>query len=455
TAGSDGTWSCVPTTPLPEGEHTLSVTATDPAGNTSDVSDPITITVKTIPPDAPVITEPAEGDWVNTNTPKVAGENGEPGSTITVSDEDGNVLCTATAGSDGTWSCVPTTPLPEGEHTLSVTATDPAGNTSDVSDPITITVKTTPPRKPIVNDPEKPFGIDDPIIITGSGEEEGNEIIIRDENGDTVCTTKVGPAPDFAWTCEFSVQPEDGVHELSVVEKDKAGNESDPSVVEIEVITIPPTDPIVDPTNGSKVSGKGDPGSTITVTDQDGNPVPGCTDVKVDSSGKFLCVPQNPLTPGDSITIIATDRAGNKSKPVVVKIADLGIAVTHPTRYRGEEQVVTGYNFNVGEKVDLVVYSDPFEAGSGVADSHGTVTITFIVPETMEYALHTATLTGDESGTRSATFQVIPRPVVPTGGTTLPGATLPLILMALGGLIAVIGGGILTRRQRSCSDTLL
>jgi hypothetical protein len=445
TAGADGSWSCTVTTPFDEGVHSLVVTATDSEGNESNASDPITIVVKTTPPDAPVITEPAEGDWVNTDTPTVAGENGEPGSTITVKDEDGNVLCTTTAGADGSWSCTPTSPLPEGEHTLSVTATDPAGNESEVSDPVTITVKTTPPRKPIVNKPEKPFGIDDPVVITGSGEEEGNDIIVRDENGDVVCSTKVGPAPDFAWSCELPAQPDDGVHQWDVVEKDKAGNESESVTVEVEVITVPPSDPVVDPTNGSKVTGTADPDTTVTVTDQDGQPVPGCENIKPDSTGRFECVPDIVLAPGDTITIIATDRAGNKSKPVVVTISALGIAVTHPQRYRGEEQVVTGYSFNPGEKVDLVIYSDPFNAGSSRANADGTVTITFLVPQDMEYTTHTATLTGEQSGSVSTTFEVIAKPVVPTGGTTLPSAAPALALMVLGALSAFTGFSILSR----------
>jgi adhesin/invasin len=197
------------------------------------------------------------------------------------------------------------------------------------------------------------------------------------------------------------------------------------------------------------VTGKADPDSKVTVTDKDGNPVPGCEDITPDATGRFECVPDVKLNPGDSITVVATDRAGNKSKPVTVKIGALGIEVAHPKRYHGEEQIVSGKNFNPGENVSLVIYSDPFEVGTAVADKDGKVTFKFAVPETLEYGQHTATLTGEESGDASTTFEVIAKPVVPTGGTTIPGSSLPLMLMAMGALMAFVGFQVFPRIQRN------
>ena len=453
TVDADGNWSCTVDTPMDDGNRTLTVTATDPAGNESEGTT-IDFIIDTVPPDPPMIESPAPGAAVNTDTPEFKGKGTKPGSTVEVKDEDGNVLCTATVGPepDLAWACTPTDPMPEGNHSITAVETDLAGNVSDPSDPLEIRVKTTPPAAPSVDEPERPFGKDVPVIITGNGEEEGNDIIIRgeDENGNIVilCQTKVGPAPDFAWSCELDDQPADGTHELTVVEKDAAGNESEGTPVVIEVKTVPPTDPVVDPTNGSQITGTADDDSKVTVTDENGNPIPGCTDL-VPVDGKFFCEPQPPLAPGSTIKVQATDRAGNISGEVTATVRALESAITHPKRYRGEEQIVTGYNFNPGEKVNLTVYSDPFDAGTGTANSDGTVTIKFTVPQDMEYTTHTARLTGEQSGSApDVTFEVIARPVsVPTGGTTLPGAALPLSLMVLGALIALGGFQGLSRTR--------
>ena len=51
---------------------------------------------------------------------------------ISVTDSDGNEICSATVDANGDWSCdVDTSGLDDGENTLTATQTDAAGNTSD------------------------------------------------------------------------------------------------------------------------------------------------------------------------------------------------------------------------------------------------------------------------------------------------------------------------------------
>ncbi len=54
--------------------------------------------------------------WCDTATPTFTG-TGDDGDTITLTDDDGTVLCTTTVV-DGEWSCTPTDPLPEGTNTI-------------------------------------------------------------------------------------------------------------------------------------------------------------------------------------------------------------------------------------------------------------------------------------------------------------------------------------------------
>lgn len=146
---------------MSEGSHNLTVSATDPAGNTSAVSAPWTIVVDITPPAIPVLTSVVDdqpgitgnlvsGQLTNDATPTLNGR-GEAGATINVY-LDGNPasIGTTTVNSDGTWSFTPQTPLANGSHTFTLSATDPAGNSSAVSSGFVLTIDATPPAAPVI-----------------------------------------------------------------------------------------------------------------------------------------------------------------------------------------------------------------------------------------------------------------------------------------------------------------
>ncbi len=92
----EGEWSYTPDKPLGEGEHDLSVVVEDPDGNMSPPSDPITIVVDTVAPDAPTIEhimdkvgkvtgEILEDAYTDDPKPEMSG-TGEAGATITIYD---------------------------------------------------------------------------------------------------------------------------------------------------------------------------------------------------------------------------------------------------------------------------------------------------------------------------------------------------------------------------------
>ncbi|WP_228156008.1 Ig-like domain-containing protein, partial [Acinetobacter nosocomialis] len=85
----DGTWTLADNTlpVLTDGPHTVTVTATDPAGNVGTTN--AVVTVDTTAPSAPVL------DPINATNP-VTG-TAEPGSTVTVSFPDGTTA-TVVAG---------------------------------------------------------------------------------------------------------------------------------------------------------------------------------------------------------------------------------------------------------------------------------------------------------------------------------------------------------------------
>lgn len=230
----DGNWSGTPDEPLEDREYTFVATQTDPAGNTSDESNAVTVVVDTTAPDAPVITGPTSGTITNDPSPTISG-TGEPGATITVTDGDGNVILTTTVDEDGNWSGTPDEPLVEGTHTLTATQTDKAGNTSAPSNEVDLEVDVTVPDPLTVTGPKDGAEIlTDRITFTGTGE-PGATVTIRDEKGTVVCTTTV--AEDGSWSCLPSATFPDGKHTFSIVQTDAAGNVSAESVVSVSIDT--------------------------------------------------------------------------------------------------------------------------------------------------------------------------------------------------------------------------
>ncbi|GAA1441513.1 Ig-like domain-containing protein [Leifsonia poae] len=139
---ADGTWSLI-STALSSGPH--AITATDSDGSTAVVD----ITVNGPLGIAPVtITAPADGASTTDRTPTFAG-TGEPGATITITDEAGAVVGSATVASDGTWTVVPVVALTAGPHEFTVTQTVGTDTTVAV---VALTITTpagpTPPISP-------------------------------------------------------------------------------------------------------------------------------------------------------------------------------------------------------------------------------------------------------------------------------------------------------------------
>ena len=154
-----GVWTVdIRSTDLPEGDHLFRVRQIDLAGNTSNppLDIPVTIDI-TAPavPSAPDLLAADDTGSSNTDnitsvaTPTFIGAAGsvEPGSTVQLF-ADGIISGQGTADGSGAWSIQVDSPLSEGDHKVTVRATDAAGNTSDPSAVLTpaFTIDTTPPQ---------------------------------------------------------------------------------------------------------------------------------------------------------------------------------------------------------------------------------------------------------------------------------------------------------------------
>jgi large repetitive protein len=139
-------WS-IASTALAEGAHTLTVKATDAAGNESAASAVLALTIDTIAPAAPSAPVLAPGSGSDSSTPTLTG-TAEAGSTVTLYDTDGTTVLGSAVATSGTWS-ITTSPIVDGAHTFSVHATDLAGNVGAMSAALSLTIDTTPPPAPV------------------------------------------------------------------------------------------------------------------------------------------------------------------------------------------------------------------------------------------------------------------------------------------------------------------
>jgi adhesin/invasin len=291
--------------------------------------------------------------------------------------------------------------------------------------PATVTFNdVTAPEPPVITSPKDgDLTNHSSVIVTGTGEPSA-EVTVIDENGTSVCADVVIVGSDGTWTCEVLLP--DGEHTLTATQKDSSGNTSDPSnSVTITVDTTPPDTPIVDSSNGSQVTGSGEPGSKVTIKDPDGNVIPGCEDVYADEDGHFVCIPTTVIPPDTELSVTVTDEAGNTSEPTTVVVGRLVIEFAYPTRNTSQTQIVTGANFNPYEKV-CMEYSGGTERTCTTADKEGKVKFSFTVPGNLKAGVCVVTLIGERSGSVTGTFSVtssftgMNTPFVSTGGTAVP-----------------------------------
>ncbi|ALV91137.1 Ig-like domain-containing protein [Pantoea vagans] len=348
TAGSDGQWNFTPTA-LADGTYAFHATATNATTGVISDTPTINVTIDTVAPAAPTGVGLTNGDGdpipsgssTNTTTPTLEG-NGEPGGTVTITDGT-TVIGTTTVNDDGTWSYT-TPPLSDGNHSLTTTVTDPAGNTGPASTPVTVTVDTQPPAAAgnlqLSNDGGTPIasgGSTNDSTPTLNGTAEPGSTVTVSDGGTVIGSTTTGS--DGTWSYTPNTPLDDGSHSLTTTVTDPAGNTGPASSpVTVTVDTTPPavatgvqlsndsSGTAVPITNGTTndttpvLTGRAEPGSTVTVSDN-GNVI-GTTTVGNDGNWSFT--PSSPLGDGShSLTTTVTDTAGNTggaSAPVTVTV---------------------------------------------------------------------------------------------------------------------------------------
>ena len=217
-----GRWTYQPGAALADGQHSVSMVATDLAGNAGAPS--ATLGFKVGPPAAPGNVALAPGaDTGASATDGITRENRPPltglaeaGSGITVY-VDGVAVGTTTADAAGVWQLTPVSSLADGAHTVQVVAAN-ADGASAPSAALTLTIDTAAPSAPGV--PAIAGGRPGLPLLSGSAE-AGSTVIVH---VDGVAVGSATADAGGAWTYQLTASLADGAHAAQVLAIDIAGN---------------------------------------------------------------------------------------------------------------------------------------------------------------------------------------------------------------------------------------
>ncbi|MGG6184323.1 Ig-like domain-containing protein, partial [Pantoea allii] len=340
---------------LADGTHTISVTTTDRAGNTSATATQDFITA-TAPIALPTINTPFGDGRINAVEAQTDGTlsgnlNIDNAASVTVT-VNGTAYA-ATINGDGTWSLgLPSTllqSLPDGNWPVTLTVTDTNGNTASINSNIVVAIQTLPDVSLNL-----PFG-DGALnaseaaqnqTLTGStgisGDGQTVTVILSGFNNDQPLSATV--QPDGSWslvlTPDQMAQIPNGSHVITVTATDIAGNTDSTTLNVVTAVTVPvPTfadlqfggDNVLNISEAAAgVTLTGTTGSTganqaVSISvDLNGTRYPGT----VDANGNWsVTIPPNALnaigTGPHSVTVNVVDATGNPATAQFTFNADL------------------------------------------------------------------------------------------------------------------------------------
>ena len=382
TANGSGAWTYA-TAPLSGGTHNLTATATDAAGNVSVASTGFAVTIDTTAPVAPNITSFSAdsgvvGDHItNDNTLTVSG-TAEVNSTVNIYD-GATLLGNATANGSGAWSYV-TGALSSGNHNLTATATDAAGNVSSASSAFAVTIDTTAPNAPSIISFSPDSGVvGDQLTNTGTitltGTAEANSTV-KVYDGATLLGSATANGSG-AWSY-VTAALSNGAHSLTATATDAAGNVSSASsALALTIDTVAPTAPSITSfspdsgvvgdhiTNANTLMLTGTAEANSTVKVYDGATLLGSATANGSGAWTYTTVA---LSGGaHNLTATATDAAGN------VSASSSAFAVTVDTTAPVAPSIVS-FSPDSGVAGDGITNASTLTVG-GTAEANSTVKV--------------------------------------------------------------------------------
>ncbi|WP_159980528.1 MULTISPECIES: Ig-like domain-containing protein [unclassified Novosphingobium] len=338
-----GAWSFTLTTPLTDGT-VVYATGRDGAGNTGPQA---SVTIDAVPPPIPTI--------IPSNGAAISG-TAEAGSTVILTDGNGNTIAQVTADDHGNWSFAPASPFADGT-VINATARDAAGNTGDQA---SATVDAAPP-------PEPTIAPSNGEALAGTAE-AGATIILTDGDGNPIA--QFAADDDGNWSFSPAVPLPDGTV-VNAVAADSVGNASQPASITVD--SIPPAAPLIDPTNGSVISGSAETGALVTLTDGDENVI---GQAIADDNGVWIFTPGFPLADGTVVHAAAQDATGNIGASASATVD--GVPPPTPTIEPTNGTILTG-TAEPGSTIRLT-YDDGSPIGEATVDENGDWRFTPALP---------------------------------------------------------------------------
>ena len=306
TGTADGTGAFTVT--VPAGEAGANETLTAVAKNASGTESTPTTFQTPADPNTPVATPIVETVTGSTTKGYEVKGTAEVGTTIEVRDAAGTVLGTATTGTDGKYTVTLAPGTATANQTLSVVAKNASGTESQPATATTPADVTAPTVDNITGNSGSGYE------ITGTAD-PNTTIEVRDPAGAVIGTGTSDANGDFTVTLPTgTTNPGDT---LTVIGKDNAGNESQPTEVLVPAdatVTAPTVTGVTgNSVAGYQVTGTADPNATIEIRDADGNVIATGT---ADGTGSFAVnLPAGTANANETLTALAKDPAGNTSTP--------------------------------------------------------------------------------------------------------------------------------------------
>ena len=396
TGTADGTGAFTVT--IPAGEAGANETLTAVAKNASGTES--TPTTFQTPADEATVTAPTiTGVTGNSTAGYEVKGTADANATVEIRNAGGTVIGTGTADGTGAF----TVTIPAGEAGANETLTAVAKNASGT--------ESTPTTFQTPADPNTPVAT--PIVETVTGSttkgyevkgtaEVGTTIEVRDAAGTVLGTATTGT--DGKYTVTLDPGKATANQTLSVVAKNASGTESQPATATTPAdVTAPTVDNITGNSgSGYEITGTADPNTTIEVRDPAGAVIGTGTS---DANGDFtVTLPTGTTNPGDTLTVIGKDNAGNESQPTEV-LVPADATVTAPT--------VTGVTGNSVAGYQVTGTADP-NATIEIRDADGNVIATGTADGTGSFAVNLPAGTANANETLTALAKD------PDGNTSTP-----------------------------------